>query len=247
MEPELNQEEQNNMAEKTIYGSGLLVVTDPNAQDFPFISLAEEFSYNTDVTLVDVQGNGNYAYTSYDGKKSLKGKFKLAAFDNKFNASIDGAVATGSIEVLRYYTLNSTSGTVSPTGTGMVARGARDATGAKLDLTGSAPALGAYTFATGSGAVTVNASEDLPVEVVYSFQSGTSAYNDAIQDMGSKRRFVIRHCTRTTAEDGQFHGEKFTNVAINKKSVTYKNDAIVSYEYEFEAYPDANGIVYTSF
>lgn len=226
-----------------IFGSGKLLMKHPTTNQVYQVGILQDVSLNFEGSTKSLMGSKQFPVAVVSTSKKVTGKCTFAQIDGRLISAIMSGSVTSGRTVLNDFISTGTSTVVSPTGSGVSADyGVIAANGNPMVLTGSAPAVGAYTAATGTATWGFNASEPVGATITYAYTvttGNTLAVNN--NDMGTGNTFGV--FLQENGQDGETFGVELFSVVVPNLNLAMKNEDFTTQDLTFEAQATASGAV----
>ncbi|ACL64653.1 conserved hypothetical protein [Anaeromyxobacter dehalogenans 2CP-1] len=223
------------------YGSGKLFFKNPTTSQVYQVMEMTDVELSYEGSTKEYYGSRQFPILSVTGQKKVSGKAGTAFIDGRLLSVILSGTTTAGREVLNEVSATGSSATVSPTGTSFAADyGVVDAARNPMNITSSAPAVGAYAVNTGSGMYTFNAAEPDTKTITYAYNTGsgsTFTMKNALQ--GVQTGFTL--FLQQRGSDGELFGVKLNSVVIPGLSFAFKAEDFSVTNLDFVAQVDAAG------
>lgn len=225
-----------------LFGSGKLFFKAPDNQVYQ-VGILQDVSINFEASTKDLVGNKQYPVATVHTSKKVTGKATSAVIDGRLMSTIMSGTVTSGRTMLGENVSTGTPVVVSPTGSGFLADfGVIDAAGNGMQLTGAAPAVGAYSVVTGTATYTFNASETDPKTISYSYTTTTGqTLAVSSQVMGLQTNYS---CFLQEQFNGETFGLELHSIIIPSLDMSFKNEDFAVSNLNFSAQAKADGSVF---
>ena len=230
------------MATSINFGSGKLFLKHPTTNQAYQVGLLSDVSVNFEGSTKTLSGGNQFPIATVMTSKKVSGKASFAQIDGRLVAALmSGSVTTGRI-VQNDYTTTTSSLTV-PTGSGAFDRdlGVIAADGTPMALTGSAPAL--YAYSRTGNVYTFNASEPAGA-IVSCTLTTTSGSTLAVNNLPQGTQTLFSLFLQEKDSDGDLLGFELFQVVIPNLNFAFKQEDFAVQDITFEAQAKADGSVY---
>lgn len=232
------------MARNIPFGSGYLSWKDTSTGlYYPHIADVQEFSLSVKQSTVDAVGSYKVALGKFVTEAKITAKAKAIIYDPRFVAAVIGGTTAAGGQIDSAYSVAAAASITIPaalTGTGVYAvKGVLDDNDAPMTVTASAPAVGAYAANTGTGVITLNASETGTVKILFAYSTGsgiTTTWNNSL--MGAVPTFEAHF---QNVSSGKFNAARLYAVAVPNLDLSFKNTALTDWNVDMEVFTNSAG------